>query len=168
MAHEVTALIELQSLLEERNRLLVTVQTPQGFIASVLRAIVAQRLLRRVCTGCTQPVKLDDGQITWLNTVSSGEYDSGDYYKGNGCSHCNNTGYHGRIGIYEMIEPDKTMLEAIRSGDITEFSKAVSENKNYVPLLERGLQLAGPQALGGYLQLPAWNAQPALQQRRRR
>lgn len=111
-------------------------------IASVLRAIVAQRLLRRVCSSCKQAVQLDDQQKTWLNTVSAGKYENAEFHKGNGCTNCNDTGYHGRIGIYEMIEPDKTMLEAIRAGDITRFSTAVSENKSYITLLESGLQLA--------------------------
>jgi MSHA biogenesis protein MshE len=111
-------------------------------IASVLRAIVAQRLVRRVCDSCKQEVKLEVQQTTWLKTVVDGKYQNQKFYMGNGCPHCNNTGYHGRIGIYEMIEPDETMLEAIRTNDSQTFSKAVSENKNYVPLLNSGLDLA--------------------------
>lgn len=111
-------------------------------IASVLRAIVAQRLLRRVCTSCKQVVKLDEQQSSWLNIAANGKYHDQEFYKGNGCTQCNGTGYHGRIGIYEMIEPDKTMLNAIRTNDIPAFSKAVNESKNYVPLLVSGLQLA--------------------------
>lgn len=111
-------------------------------IASVLRAIVAQRLLRRICTSCKQTVQLDAQQKTWLNSVSAGKYANIEFHQGIGCSNCNDTGYHGRIGIYEMIEPDKAMLEAIRSNDIALFSDAVSENKNYIPLMESGLQLA--------------------------
>ena len=111
-------------------------------IASVLRAIVAQRLLRRVCTSCKQAVQLDEQQKTWLNTVSAGKYENAEFHKGKGCTNCNDTGYHGRIGIYEMIEPDKAMLEAIRNGDIAMFSEVVNENNNYVPLVESGLQLA--------------------------
>jgi len=111
-------------------------------IASVLRAIVAQRLLRRVCVSCKQVVELDEQQRSWLNIAANGKYGDQEFYKGNGCTQCNSTGYHGRIGIYEMIEPDKTMLNAIRTNDITAFSKAVNESKNYVPLLVSGLQLA--------------------------
>lgn len=111
-------------------------------IASVLRAIVAQRLLRRVCTSCKQVVKLDEQQSSWLNIAANGKYGDQEFYKGNGCTQCNGTGYHGRIGIYEMIEPDKNMLNAIRTNDIPAFSKAVNESKNYVPLLVSGLQLA--------------------------
>lgn len=111
-------------------------------IATALRAVVAQRLLRRVCESCKQKVTLDDQQMAWLKTIVNGRYQNGEFYKGIGCAHCNNTGYHGRIGIYEMIEPDEAMLEAIRSSDVQKFNKAVNENNNHVPLLESGLDLA--------------------------
>ncbi|MDA3868519.1 MAG: GspE/PulE family protein [Gammaproteobacteria bacterium] len=111
-------------------------------IATALRAVVAQRLLRRVCESCKRKVTLDNQQVAWLKTIVNGQYQNGTFYKGVGCAHCNNTGYHGRIGIYEMIEPDETMLEAIRINDVQKFNKAVSENKNHVPLLESGLDLA--------------------------
>ncbi len=74
--------------------------------------------------------------------MSAGKYENAEFHKGKGCTNCNDTGYHGRIGIYEMIEPDKAMLEAIRNGDIAMFSEVVNENNNYVPLVESGLQLA--------------------------
>lgn len=111
-------------------------------IASVLRAIVAQRLLRRVCNSCKQEQTPDPQQSAWIKSVAAGKYDNAKFAVGNGCPHCNNTGYTGRIGIYEMIEPDETMLEAIRVGDSETFSTNVKNNKNYVTLLESGLELA--------------------------
>ena len=72
-----------------------------------------------------------------------GKYQNETFYAGNGCAHCNNTGYHGRVGIYEMIEPDEAMLEAVRNNNSQAFSEAASTNTDYVPLLERGLELAG-------------------------
>lgn len=111
-------------------------------IATVLRAIVAQRLLRRVCNSCKQEQAPDPQQSAWIKSVADGKYDNVKFAIGNGCPHCNNTGYTGRIGIYEMIEPDETMLEAIRVGDSEKFSTTVRNNKNYVTLLESGLELA--------------------------
>lgn len=111
-------------------------------IATVLRAVVAQRLVRRICDGCKQPLELDGHQKTWLKSVLNGKYENATFHVGSGCAHCNNTGYHGRVGIYEMIEPDEPMLEALRESDITAFAKAVQENKTYVPLIESGLKLA--------------------------
>lgn len=114
-------------------------------IATVLRAIVAQRLLRRVCDSCKQQVSPDAQQRAWLKMVADGRYQDMKFSVGSGCAHCNNTGYAGRIGIYEMIEPDETMLEAIRVGDSEKFSSTVHNTKNYVTLLESGLDLASKQ-----------------------
>lgn len=115
----------------------------EGFlIATVLRGVVAQRLLRRVCNSCAKPHKLDGHQKAWLKSVRDGRYVDKEFTSGSGCGHCNNTGYSGRIGIYEMFEPDAEMLEALRESDINAFTAAVENNKDFVPLLESGLKLA--------------------------
>jgi len=111
-------------------------------IATVLRAVIAQRLVRRICGSCTIPLELDGQQKSWLKTVLDGKYQDAAFKIGSGCSHCNNTGYHGRVGIYEMFEPDEPMLEALRNNDLNAFTKAVKENKDYVPLVDSGLRLA--------------------------
>ncbi len=98
-------------------------------IATVLRAVVAQRLVRRICEGCKQPSEVDGHQKAWLKTITKRESEGVTFYRGNGCGHCNNTGYLGRVGIYEMIEPDEPMLEALRTNNINAFMTAVSENK---------------------------------------
>jgi len=110
-------------------------------IATVLRAVVAQRLVRKVCESCKQPLEVNGHQKAWLKTVSDRELEGVTFYAGNGCGHCNNTGYQGRIGLYEMIEPDEPMLEALRTNDINAFMKAVKNNKEYVSLLDSGLEL---------------------------
>jgi MSHA biogenesis protein MshE len=121
---------------------LLDMGTEGYLIASALRAVVAQRLLRRVCDSCKQAIQLNKQQQSWLTAISQKRFDARIFYKGNGCSHCNNTGYHGRVGIYEMIEPDEAMLNALRKSDISAFSTAVSSNKAYTPLLENALQIA--------------------------
>jgi MSHA biogenesis protein MshE len=111
-------------------------------IATVLRAVVAQRLVRRVCESCKQPVATEPQQKSWLKTVSSDDHDNTTFYVGNGCARCNNTGYRGRIGVYEMIVPDEPMLDALRSNDISAFIRTVKENDNYVPMLDSAIELA--------------------------
>ncbi len=53
------------------------------------------------------------------------------YHKGSGCHHCNNTGYSGRIGVYELLEMDENLLYALRKGDAAEFSRAAAESPNF-------------------------------------
>jgi MSHA biogenesis protein MshE len=61
---------------------------------------------------------------------------------GSGCHHCNNTGYSGRLGVYELLELDDPMLDALRHGDAAEFAKAAYYNKHFIPLSECALQYA--------------------------
>lgn len=76
-------------------------------IASAVRAIMAQRLLRRVCKKCTQPYEPTPQEIHLLDLTE--EYLANNkFVKGVGCNECNGTGYKGRVGIYEifMLSPD--------------------------------------------------------------
>lgn len=111
-------------------------------IATVLRAVVAQRLVRRVCTSCKHPVAITGHQAAWLKTVASEAISEHEFFQGNGCARCHNTGYFGRIGIYEILELDETMFEALRANDTNAFAKAAKAKKSYVPLLTSGIELA--------------------------
>ncbi|HEY9052205.1 MAG TPA: GspE/PulE family protein, partial [Gammaproteobacteria bacterium] len=121
---------------------LLDMGTEGYLIASALRAVIAQRLLRRVCDSCGQVTQPNQQQMAWLKTVSNDKYTGTQFYEGSGCAHCNNTGYHGRIGVYEMIEPDEAMLDALRKNNISAFSDAVINNKSFVPLLDNALEIA--------------------------
>jgi type IV pilus assembly protein PilB len=104
-------------------------------IASVLDAIVAQRILRRVCTYCKaeytpdQPVQDDIKQV--LGPLLPLKYKDAPITltKGNGCEECQNSGYLGRVGIYEVLKVTKTLHTLIfKSAPADEiFAQAISE-----------------------------------------
>ncbi|MDR0932349.1 MAG: Flp pilus assembly complex ATPase component TadA [Victivallales bacterium] len=72
-------------------------------VATALRAVMAQRLLRRVCSNCKAPYKPTQAEIRMLGL--SPEYlENHKFYKGKGCDRCGRTGYKGRIGIYEIFQ----------------------------------------------------------------
>lgn len=48
------------------------------------------------------------------------------YYHGRGCQSCNFTGYSGRLGVFEMLEPDERMMDALRGNDPESFARAAS------------------------------------------
>ena len=82
-------------------------------ITSSLVGVVAQRLVRKVCPHCKAAYEASIGEKKALN------YDINKnltLYKGEGCEKCNNTGYKGRLGIYEMIQVSKPIRELIDSG----------------------------------------------------
>jgi type IV pilus assembly protein PilB len=79
-------------------------------ISSTLMAVLAQRLVRTICKKCRTPFEPTESQLSLLNLSP---HDVGDkvFYYGRGCANCNDTGYRGRRGIYELL----IASEAIRS-----------------------------------------------------
>ena len=107
----------------------------EGYLAaSALRAIIAQRLVRRICDSCREPHEPDAQEQVWLRALV-GERSSGhEFSKGRGCTHCNGTGYHGRVGVYELLEMDAEMAEALRRDDQSEYARAAAAHPHYEPL----------------------------------
>lgn len=112
-------------------------------VATALKAIVAQRLVRKICTSCIQPYTPDANERQLLATLAKGrDFSKVDFKAGAGCPHCNNTGYRGRIGVFEMLELNQPMAEALRMGDINGFTRAAYESPNFVTLSEVALEYA--------------------------
>jgi MSHA biogenesis protein MshE len=116
----------------------------QGYlIASALDCVLAQRLVRRVCDGCAQPVKPTVQQLSWLSHyLTQAEIEGTKFVEGAGCTYCNMTGYRGRIGIYELLEVDAGIAEAIRANDLGGLERRAATVPGFVPLVHRGLQNA--------------------------
>ncbi len=114
----------------------------EGFLAAAaLRAIIAQRLVRRVCEICAQDYTPDAQEAAWLQGVGRNPA-AMRLRKGRGCPQCNNTGYRGRIGVYEYLEPNAAMLAALRQEDVNAFAEAARHSPHYHTLLENGLDYA--------------------------
>ncbi|AUM12435.1 GspE/PulE family protein [Ketobacter alkanivorans] len=110
-------------------------------VASSLRAVIAQRLVRKICEHCKQPYELSSQELTWLGHIDSTALDA-KFHKGTGCHHCNNTGYSGRIGVYELLEMDENLLYALRKGDAAEFARAAADNPHFRSLSQCALDYA--------------------------
>jgi MSHA biogenesis protein MshE len=111
-------------------------------IAAAVHGIVAQRLLRRVCESCARPVAATDQQLAWLKAQAGARAHSMQLKAGQGCSYCNLSGYRGRIAVYELLEIDRVLAEAIRRGDLRELDETAREHPNYVSLTQSALDLA--------------------------
>lgn len=112
-------------------------------VATALKAIVAQRLVRRICTSCIQPYTPDANEQQLLAAIGKRrDYSAVVFKKGSGCPHCHNTGYRGRIGIFEMLELNESMAEALRVNDINGFTRAANAVPNFVTLSEAALSYA--------------------------
>lgn len=79
-------------------------------VAASLKGVLAQRLVRRVCSQCKTEYAPDAQQL-----MSLGEYAQGctKLWKGTGCRKCHETGLSGRLGVYELMVPDERLVDAI-------------------------------------------------------
>ncbi|MFZ5622380.1 MAG: GspE/PulE family protein [Pseudomonadota bacterium] len=115
-------------------------------IASTVQAIVAQRLVRRVCPKCRTETAPDAAQQAWLRGAlgpdADGEAAQATFYTGAGCGHCNHTGYRGRTGVYELLEMDAQLIDCLRRNDQGGFEKAARAQPGYRPLVRHALELA--------------------------
>jgi MSHA biogenesis protein MshE len=102
-------------------------------VASSLRAVMAQRLIKRLCAHCQEDHKLEEQERIWLMSMT-GDSLLASYKKGRGCHHCNNTGYSGRLGIYELLEMDDGMITAMRRNSADEFASAAHAHPRFRPL----------------------------------
>ncbi|MCG9702814.1 GspE/PulE family protein [Vibrio natriegens] len=120
---------------------MIDMGAPGYLVASAVRAVVAQRLVRRVCPDCKTEDSLDESRQQWL----AGRFPNQvgvTFYKGSGCQNCNLTGYRGRIGVFEMLELENEMMDKLRANDAVGFAQVARRSEKYKPLLASAMELA--------------------------
>ncbi|RLV59046.1 type II/IV secretion system protein [Parashewanella curva] len=108
-------------------------------VASALRVVIAQRLVRRVCQNCAVDYTLTDSEKMWLSSISTSDFSQANLKVGSGCQTCNGTGYRGRIGVFEMLELDEHLMSVMRTGEIQAFAEAADQKKDFVPLSQAAI-----------------------------
>ncbi len=122
---------------------LLDMGAPGYMIATAVHAIVAQRLIRRVCDDCGEAAAPTGNQLAWLNSVvGPGRAAAMRFRAGNGCTYCNLTGYRGRTAVYELLEIDGKLAELARRSALDEFAREARHRPGYQPLLLSAIELA--------------------------
>lgn len=112
---------------------------PPYMIASGLKGVISQRLLRRICTDCKQKIVPEKKA---LHMAGIEDADGKTYWGGTGCDQCFHSGYRGRIGVFEVMLIQEKLRHCILEGaDRTEFLKAAEKESHYVPMAEYAKQL---------------------------
>ncbi len=115
----------------------------QGYLlASALLAVVAQRLLRTACEHCTEVVTPDVHDRALLESVRPGCTETIEFRAGSGCNRCKQTGYSGRTGVYELLEIDGEMADALRRDDSAGYTEAARVSTGYRSLADCALDHA--------------------------
>ncbi|NCZ52795.1 MAG: type II/IV secretion system protein [Verrucomicrobia bacterium] len=84
-------------------------------VSSSIRAVLAQRLIRKICPDCKQPYAPTEVELRALN-LSTSNLAEARFSKGHGCDRCRGTGYRGRAGIFEIFVVDDEMRHLINEG----------------------------------------------------
>ena len=114
---------------------------PPFLLASSLRLVVAQRLIRKICEECKQTYEVDEATLVEHGYVSR-EVGQVKVAKGRGCAACGQTGYRGRIAIYEVLPITREVKDLIlRSGSPAEICK-LARDQGMKTLRESALQKA--------------------------
>jgi len=112
-------------------------------VANSLRAVIAQRLVRRICANCKIAHEPSEQENIWLRSINeSFNLDTTTLFRGEGCSQCNNTGYRGRIGVFEYLEIDASLADALRMADPLVFGQAARRQKGFRTLSACALDFA--------------------------
>ena len=119
---------------------LVDMGTPRFMVASSVQAVIAQRLLRRVCESCSDAHEPTPQESEWLKIEGVPPESWGGLLHGRGCSHCNGTGYRGRMGVYEMLEMGRELIEAAAHDSPTHFMQIARQHMRGKTILDHALE----------------------------
>jgi type II secretion system protein E len=123
---------------------LVDIGVQPFLVASSLRAIMAQRLVRRLCSNCRQPAELSESEMRALR-IEPGQLGDAQVMQGKGCEQCRGTGYKGRMGIFEIFVLDDEVRHMISRRSATLSLRQRARELGMRTLREDGLRkvLAG-------------------------
>jgi type IV pilus assembly protein PilB len=108
-------------------------------VATSVHLVVAQRLVRRICSFCKEPI---DAPTAALMNVGFSEAEAGaiKLFRGRGCDRCSNTGYKGRIALYEVMVLDDELRELVLSGGSAYEVRQKAVQQGMLTLRQSGLQ----------------------------
>jgi type IV pilus assembly protein PilB len=111
---------------------------PPFLITATVEAILAQRLVRRICTHCKEEVVPDADALADLE-VTSDQIAGKKFYRGRGCEKCNNSGYKGRLGLYELLIMTDELRDMVIRNASTEELREVARRAGMVTLRDSGM-----------------------------
>ena len=115
---------------------LINVGIESYLVAASLQAVLAQRLVRKICTHCKEPYE----PATALRRAverSVGEMET--FYRGTGCARCRSSGYSGRIGIYELLVPNDQMRDKLTATPSINELRAMAGEAGMITLRQDGM-----------------------------
>jgi type IV pilus assembly protein PilB len=135
--HLVFTTVHANNVVDVLGRFLNMGVDPYNFV-SALNCILAQRLIRVICTNCKKAVRYSAETLLDSN-LSVDQYVATDFYEGEGCLECNGTGYRGRTAIYELLDLSDTIREMIVDRKPPSEIKRAAHDQGMISLRESAL-----------------------------
>ena len=117
---------------------LIDIGVQPFLVASSIIAVMAQRLVRRICPKCKEPYTPTPADIK-ASGLTPEQVGNGKFMHGKGCTNCNKTGYRGRQGIYEMLRLDGKLREMAFKGASAQEMRRHAKSKGMRNLLDDGM-----------------------------
>ena len=114
---------------------------PPFMICATVEAILAQRLVRRICVKCREETKISTEMLFDLG-MKREEIGKIKFFKGAGCDQCNNTGYKGRIALFELMVLNDQIREMVMGNASTDDLREEARRDGMIPLRNYGIALA--------------------------
>jgi type II secretory ATPase GspE/PulE/Tfp pilus assembly ATPase PilB-like protein len=111
-------------------------------LASAVIATIAQRLARRVCANCTEPYQPSPELLKRLEEKTHLDLSQAKFAKGKGCEQCRQTGYRGRLGLYEILELVGPVREAVARGASADELRRIAQESGMITMLRDGIEKA--------------------------
>ena len=112
---------------------------PPFLITATVEAILAQRLVRRICANCREEVIPGSDVLADLELTSAAIADK-KFYRGKGCERCNRTGYKGRLGLYEFLIMTDELRDMVMRNASTEDLREAARRSGMVTLRDSGME----------------------------
>jgi len=112
---------------------------PTFMISATVEAILAQRLVRRICNNCREETEPSEEILAQLGFTAD-EVAGRAIYKGKGCDHCNNSGYRGRVGLFELMILNDHLREMIMQNASTDAMRDQARDYGMETLRDAGLR----------------------------
>ncbi|MBN1864046.1 MAG: type II secretion system ATPase GspE [Victivallales bacterium] len=135
---------------------LVDMGVKNFLVASSVKAVMAQRLLRRICKNCAAPTEPDPEELRLLDAEPK-DFEGANLMKGRGCAECSNSGYKGRMGIYEIFMISEETQDLIFHNATTNEIRDAARKSGMRTLRDDGLRkaLAGSTTLQEVIRITA-------------
>jgi type IV pilus assembly protein PilB len=114
---------------------------PTFLITATVEAILAQRLVRRVCSSCREETT-PSSELLYEMGITRDQVSDKKFYRGKGCDSCNNTGYKGRVGLFELLIMNDEIRDMIMRNAPTDDLRRAAQGYGMITLRDAGMNFA--------------------------